>query len=91
MSDRDIQVRLCSIYAYDILSMMDEETFKENLDVLTHYISKRFIDTHPLVVDDMSDRVLIIHFDEYLVKNLDTILGFIKAINSSILMFRGEA
>jgi hypothetical protein len=91
LSDKDIQVRLCSIYAYDILSMMDEEMLKENLDILTHYISKRFVDTHPLVSDGMTDQLLIIHFDEYLVKNLDTILEFIKSINSSILLFRGDA
>ncbi len=91
LSAKEIQVGICYAYAIDILNVIPEETLKGNLDSLCVYLSMRFVETYPMIHDNLPNTLVLKYFDSYLNERIDDILKFIQLVNSAVLLYEGEA
>lgn len=74
-----------------MFSIIEDETLRGNLEVLCVYVSYRFVNTYPMICDDLSTEMLIKYFDTYLNERIDSIMLFLKLINSSVTISQGDA
>ena len=91
LSDRDHQIHICFNYVFGVFSIIDDPAIKENMEMICVYMATRFVNTHPMIHDGLSNDMVLKYFDSFLNDRLDTIMEFLKIINSAVLISEGEA
>ena len=91
LSVKEQQIHICFTYVYGVFSIIDDPAIKENMEMLCVYMATRFVNTHPMIHDGLDDAMVLKYFDGFLNERLDTIMEFLKVINSAILISEGEA